>query len=39
MDLSKAFVSLNHEMLLTNLKAYGLDSNSLLWKAISQTDF
>ena len=28
MDLSKAFDSLNHEMPLAKLKAYGLDSNS-----------
>ena len=28
MDLSKAFASLNHKLLLTKLKAYGLDSNS-----------
>ena len=27
MNLSKAFHSLNHEMLLRKLKAYGLDSN------------
>ena len=40
MDLSKAFHSLNHELLLTKLKAYGLDSNSVTFmKAISQTDF
>ena len=29
MDLSNAFDSLNHELLLTKLKAYGLDSNSV----------
>ena len=29
MDLSKAFDSLNHELLLTEIKAYGLDSNSV----------
>ena len=29
MDLSKTFDSLNHELLLAKLKAYGLDSNSV----------
>ena len=29
MDLSKAFDSLNHELVLAKLKAYGLDSNSV----------
>ena len=29
MDLSKTFDTLNHEMLLVKLKAYGLDSNSI----------
>ena len=32
MDLSKAFDSLNHELLLTKLKAHGLDSNSVTFK-------
>ena len=29
MDSSKAFDSLNHKLLLTKLKAYGLDSDSV----------
>ena len=29
MDLSKTFDSLNHELLLTKLKAYRLDSKSV----------
>ena len=29
MDVSKAFDSLNYELLLGKLKAYGLDSNSV----------
>ena len=32
MDLSKTFDSLNHELLLTKLKAYGLDSKSATFK-------
>ena len=39
MDLSKAFDSLNHELLLAKLKAYGLDSNSVTFMKSSQTDF
>ena len=31
MNLSKAFDSLNYELLLPKLKAYGLDSNSVLF--------
>ena len=30
MDLSKAFATLNHNLLVAKLKAYGLDSNALL---------
>ena len=29
MELSKGFDSLNHELLLAELKAYGVDSNSV----------
>ena len=35
MDLSTAFDSLNHELLLTKLKAYGLDSNSVTYEKLS----
>ena len=40
MDLSKAFDRLNHELLLTKLQAYGLDSNSVTFmKSYLKTDF
>ena len=39
MDLSKAFDSLNHELLLTKLKAYGLDSNSVTFMKSYLTEF
>ena len=39
MDLSNAFDSLNHELLQTKLKAYGLDGNSLTFMKSHLTDF
>ena len=40
MDLSKAFDTLNHKLLLTKLKAYGLDSKSVTFmKSYLITDF
>ena len=38
MDLSKAFDSLNHELLLAKLKAYGLDSNPVTFMKSSLTN-
>ena len=37
-DLSKAFDSLNHKLLLAKLKAYGLDSNSVTFMKSSLTN-
>ena len=37
MELSKAFDSLNHELPLAKLKAYGLDSNSVTFMNITST--
>ena len=40
MDLSKAFDTLNHKLLLTKLKAYALDSKSVTFmKSYLITDF
>ena len=44
MNLSKAFHSLKHKLLLAKLKEYGLESNSVTFtktniSKISQTDF
>ena len=38
MDLSKAFDSMNHELLLAKLKAYGLDSNPVTFMKSSPTN-
>ena len=38
MDLSKAFDSLKHELLLTKRKACGLDSNSITFVKSSLTN-
>ena len=39
MDLTKAFDSLNHDLLVEKLKAYGLDSNSVTFMKSYLTDF
>ena len=38
MDLSKAFCSLSHKLLLTKLKANGLDSNLVIFMKIHLTN-
>ena len=39
MDLTKAFDSLNHDLLVAKLKAYDLDSNSVTFTKSYLTDF